>query len=82
MTDIEDDLRAAFAPTNYDVGGVAVNRQQVRVTILQEGVDPEALRAVVEEAVGADTNMTFHVRNETIEADDTVGTVLTIRRRR
>lgn len=82
MATLEDDIRAAFEPTSYDVGDVGVNRQQVRVTVRQADAEPDALRAVVEEAVGADAIMTFDVSRETDDASDAVGTAVTVRLRR
>ena len=81
MTDIHDALRDAFEHTEYDLGDVGVNRQQVRVPVLQEGADPDALRAVIEEALGADTVVGATVATETIDGEDTIGTVVSFQYR-
>jgi len=81
MTDISDALRGAFEHTDYDLGDVAVNRQQIRVPVLQEGADPDALRAVIEEALGADAVVAVTVTTETIDGEDTIGTVVSFQYR-
>lgn len=82
MAGLGEDLRAAFEPTSYDVDAVSVNRGRVRVTVRQADAEPAALRAVVEEAVGADAIMTFDVTHETDAVSDAVGTAATFRLRR
>lgn len=81
MTDIAAAIRDAFEHTDYDLGDVAVNRRQVRVPVLQEGADPAALRAVIEEALGADAVAALTVSTETIDGEDTIGTVVSFRHR-
>jgi len=81
MTDIVATIRDAFEHTDYDLGGVAVNRGQVRVPVLQKGADPDALRAVIEEALGADAVVGVAVSTETIDGEDGVGTVVSFRYR-
>lgn len=81
MTDSIGAIRDAFEHTDYDLGEVSVNRGKTRIAVLEEGADPDALRAVVEEAVGADAIMAFDVRTETVGADDALGTVVTFRNR-
>ncbi|MBP1923098.1 glutamate/tyrosine decarboxylase-like PLP-dependent enzyme [Halorubrum alkaliphilum] len=81
MTDIEAAIREAFEHTEYDLGDVGINRQQVRIPVLQEGADPEALRAIVDEAVGEDGVVGLTVTTETIGGDDAVGTVVTFQYR-
>jgi uncharacterized protein YbjQ (UPF0145 family) len=81
MTDIIAAIREAFEHTDYDLGDVAVNRRQVRVPVLQEGADPEALVAVIEEALGADAVVGAAVSTETIDGEDTIGTVVSFQHR-
>ncbi len=81
MTDVDAALHDAFEHTDYDLGDVAVNRQQVRVPVLQEGADPDALRAVIEEALGPDSVVAATVRTETIDGEDTIGTVVSFQYR-
>ncbi|WP_418284052.1 hypothetical protein [Halorubrum sp. DTA46] len=81
MTDVKTALRDAFEHTDYDLGDVAVNRQQVRVPVLQEGADPDALRAVIEEALGTDAVVAATVATETLDGEDTIGTVVSFQYR-
>lgn len=81
MASLADDVRDAFEPTDYDVDAVAVNRRQVRVTVRQADADPAALRAVVEEAVGADAILTFDASPAADDVSDAVGTAVTVRLR-
>ncbi|TKX83472.1 hypothetical protein EXE43_24070, partial [Halorubrum sp. SS5] len=74
-------IREAFEHTEYDLGDVAVNRRQVRVPVIHEGADPDALRAVIEEALGADALAAVTVTTERIAGEDTVGTVVSFRYR-
>jgi len=80
MIDIDATLRDAFEHTDYDLGDVAVNRKQVRVPVLQQGAaDPDALTAVIEEALGADAVVAATVTTEAIDGEDTIGTVVSFR---
>ncbi|TKX79331.1 hypothetical protein EXE53_16390 [Halorubrum sp. SD626R] len=81
MTDVQGAIRDAFEHTEYDLGDVAVNRRQVRVPVLQKGADPDALRAVIEEALGADAVAAVTVTTEAIDGEDTIGTVVSFRHR-
>ena len=81
MTDVHAAIRDAFEHTDYDLGDVAVNRKQVRVPVLQEGADPDALTAVIEEALGADAVVAATVTTEAIDGEDTIGTVVSFRYR-
>ncbi|GAB6879133.1 hypothetical protein JCM17823_14070 [Halorubrum gandharaense] len=81
MTDVTDAIREAFEHTDYDLGDVSVNRQRVRVAVLEEGAEPAALRAVIEEAVGEDAVARLTVATETVGADDAIGTVVTFTHR-
>ena len=81
MTDVHDSIHEAFEHTEYDLGTVAVNRRQVRVPVLREGADPDALRAVIEEALGADAVAAVTVTTEAIDGEDTIGTVVSFRHR-
>lgn len=81
MTDLEAAIREAFEHTEYELGNVAVNRRQVRVPVLREGADPDALRAVIEEALGADALAAVTVTTERIAGEDEIGTVVSFRHR-
>jgi uncharacterized protein YbjQ (UPF0145 family) len=81
MTDITAAVRNAFERTDYDLGDVAVNRRQVRVSVLREGAGSDALRAVIGEALGADAVAGVTATTETIDGDDEIGTVASFRYR-
>lgn len=81
MNDLTERLTAAFEHTDYDLVTASQNRDQVRVAVLPAGADPEALRAIVEEALGTDALLGFTVTSETVDANDTIGTVASFRRR-
>ncbi|MFC7185907.1 hypothetical protein [Halorubrum yunnanense] len=81
MTAIAAPVRDAFEHTDYDLGDVAVNRRRVRVPVLREGADPDALRAVIEEALGADAVAGVTVSAETIDGEDGIGTVVSFQHR-
>ncbi|WP_435074763.1 hypothetical protein [Halorubrum sp. HHNYT27] len=81
MTDIDAAIRDAFEHTEYDLGDIAVNRRQVRVPVLQQGAEPDALRAVIEEALGADAVVGVTVSTEAIDGSDTIGTVVSFQHR-
>lgn len=75
MSEFTEQLEAAFEHTDYDVVEVSRNRNRVRVAVLPEGADPGALRAVIEEAIGEDGILGYTVSTETVDANDTFGTV-------
>jgi len=81
MTDVETAIREAFEHTDYDLGDVGVSRERVRVPVLEGGADPETLRAIVEEAVGADAVFGLTITTESVGGDDEIGTVVTFRHR-
>ena len=81
MTDLSEAIRTAFEHTDYDVADVTQNRQSVRIAIKQDGPEPAALRAIIEEAIGADGFFGFNVTTERIDGQDTVGTVITFQQR-
>lgn len=81
MSDFTTAIRTAFEHTDYDVADVSQNRQSVRIAIRQEGPEPAAFRAIVEEAIGADGFFGFNVTTERIDGQDTVGTVVTFQKR-
>ncbi len=79
--DLSEKLTDAFEHTDYDLVTASRNRDQVRVAVLPAGADPDALRAIIEEALDADALLGFTVTSETVDANDTIGTVATFRRR-
>lgn len=80
MTDLETDLWAAF-DAEYDVASVSVNRDSVKVAILDDDADADRLRDVTEEAVGGDAVRGLRVAREAIDGRDQMGTVVSFRHR-
>jgi len=81
MTDIQTRIRSAFDATEYDVSDVTVNRRQVRVTVREADAEADALRAVVDEAVGEEEVIGLDVTTESVGGQDALGTVVTFRQR-
>mgnify|MGYP006279953385 CR=1 FL=1 len=81
MSDVEDDLRAAFASEGYEVGEVSSNRDRVRIVLLTESGEADRLRAVVHETVGEDGVLGLNVTTESVEGQDAVQTVVSFRNR-
>lgn len=81
MADLRDELRTAFEAHDYDVGEVSVNRDRVRVALLDETARADDLVAITHEVVDEDTVMGLNVSTEAIDGQDTVGTVVSFRRR-
>ncbi|MCL9818440.1 hypothetical protein [Natronocalculus amylovorans] len=80
MSEMTPSLEAAFEYTDYDLLDVTVNRQTVRLSVKQADADAQALRAIVEEAVGADGFFGLNVTTEQNATDD-VGSVVTFQQR-
>ena len=81
MSELPDELQAAFEDQGYDVGSVSENRDQLRVTILERGAPADELRSVVHDVVGEDRVRGMNVSTETLEGQDVVSTVVSVRYR-
>lgn len=80
MTDVESDLREAFEDEGYTVASVSVNRDTVRVALLDDGASGETLREITTGAVeDADGVRRFDVSTEAIDGRDQLGTVVSFR---
>lgn len=80
MTDVEADLRDAFEAEGYAVASVSVNRDTVRVALLDDDAGRDALREITVEAVGdADGVQRFATATEAIDGRDQLGTVVSFR---
>lgn len=80
MTDVEADLRDAFEAEGYAVASVSVNRDTVRVALLDDDASGDELREIAVEAVGdADGVQRFGVATEAIDGRDQLGTVVSFR---
>ncbi|NUE02533.1 hypothetical protein HUB97_08545 [Halorubraceae archaeon YAN] len=80
MSEMTPSLKAAFEYTDYDLLDVTVNRRTVRLSVRQADANAQALRAIVEEAVGVDGFFGLNVTTEQSATDD-VGTVVTFQQR-
>ena len=80
MSEMTPSLETAFEHTNYDLLDVTMNRRTVRLSVKQADADAQALRAIVEEAVGVDGFFGLNVTTEQSPTDD-VGTVVTFQQR-
>lgn len=81
MSELPDDLRAAFENRGYDVGSASENRDQLRVTILEGGAPADELRSIVHDVVGEERVRGVNVSTETLEGQDVVSTVVSVRTR-
>lgn len=80
MTDIREELRAAFESAGHDVAEVSENRGQVRVVLREEGAEADRLRELATEAVDARV-LGLNVTTEAIGGRDDIGTVVSVRYR-
>lgn len=80
MSDIGDDVRAAFEEHGYEVAGVSTNRDRYRVELLEERADAADLRTITTDAVG-DGVVGLDVSTEAVEGADGVRTVVSFRHR-
>ncbi|WP_255194457.1 hypothetical protein [Natronobeatus ordinarius] len=81
MSELPAELKAAFESQGYDVGSATENRDQLRVTILERGAPADELRSVVHDVVGEDRVRGMNVSTETLEGQDVVSTVVSVRYR-
>lgn len=80
MTELQDELRAAYEERGYDVGDVTVNRGLVRV-VLTEDAGAEAVRSVATDVVGEENALGVDVTTESVDGHDGVSTVVSFRHR-
>ena len=81
MSDLTAQLRNAFESEGYDVGEVSTNRDRVRVALIEEGAEADALRAIVHDTVGEEGVLGLNVTTENVEGQDAVQTVVSFRDR-
>lgn len=77
----EATLREQFESEGYDVGEVSVNRDQVRVTVLDDEADHHELREITHRVVGAENVLGFDVTRESSDAHEGFSTVVSFRDR-
>lgn len=81
MSDLGDDLRSSFEDADYDVASVSVNRDTVKVALVDEDAAASKLRAIVETALDSESVRGLDVTREAIDGRDRMGTVVSFRRR-
>jgi hypothetical protein len=81
MSEIDSDLREAFETAGYDVANVSVNRDAVRVALVDDDAPAEDLREITREAVGGDAVRGLDVSPEAIDGRERMGTVVSFRHR-
>lgn len=81
MSDQLDALREAFETGGYEVADVSDNRGQVRVALLEERPEADALREVLYGVVDEEDVLGPNITTETTDGADGVRTVVTFRRR-
>jgi hypothetical protein len=80
MSELLDDLRSAFEGTKYTVADVTRNRGQVRIELLDDDAEADALREVIDTVVDLDSVFGPNVTTESTEGQG-VRTVVTFRLR-
>lgn len=81
MSDIGDELRAAYEDGGYDVADVSVNRGTVRVVLLTESADVDELRRIANETVADGSLLGLDVTTERDEGRGGTTTVVSFRHR-
>lgn len=77
----EDALREAFEARGYDVIETSVNRDRVRVALVESDPNRDALEGIVFEVIDEADVVGFDVRTESSDAHDGFATVVTFRDR-
>lgn len=81
MPTIHDELRDAFEAHGYDVIEASFDRNRVRVGVLADGPNPEALKAIVTDVIDETELIGFNVATEAIGGRDEIATVVSFRHR-
>lgn len=80
MEALTDELEAAFESGGYDVGETSRNRDQIRITVLDEEASAEELKSITLEVVDEDEILGFDVTTESLD-NERVSTVVSFRYR-
>lgn len=80
MTQLRDQLQAAYEERGYDVSDVTDNRGLVRV-VLAEEAGADDVRSIVTDVVGQDSIRGLNVTTESVDGHDGVSTVVSFRDR-
>lgn len=81
MSELGEELRAAFESDGYEVGEVMQNRKQYRISVLDDDASASDLRAIVESVVDGDEMLGLDVSTDTEGDDSTVSTVVSFQYR-
>jgi hypothetical protein len=81
MSELQDELRAAFEDRGYEIGEVSTNRDTIRVVVLDEGAEATDLRSIATDVVDEDEMLALNVTTESIDGQDRMGTVVSFRHR-
>lgn len=81
MEALKTSLRDAFEAQGYDIAELSVNRDRVRVAVLDPEASAEDLRSTTLAAVDEDDILGFDVTTETADGQDGVTTVVSFRYR-
>jgi len=81
MSQLQEELQAAFEDRGYEVAEASVNRGLVRVALLNEDAEADELRSVVSETVGDGNVLGLNVTTERDEGREATVTVVSFRSR-
>lgn len=81
MDELETTLRDAFETNGYDVAEVSVNRDRVRVVVLEDDASAAELEEITHGVIDPEKTLGLNVTTETIDGQDAVGTVVSFRYR-
>jgi len=81
MSQLQDELRAAFEDNEYEVGEVSTNRETIRVVVLDEGAKAADLRSITTNVVDEDEMLALNITTESVDGQDRMGTVVSFRHR-
>lgn len=81
MDEIQAALRTAFEDAGHDVATVSTNRDQYRVTVLDDGAEADELRTLVYEVVDESEILGTNVTTESVDGKAGMGTVIEFRHR-
>ncbi|WP_290819530.1 hypothetical protein [Halovivax sp.] len=80
MSELRDELRAAYEDAGYDVGEVTENRDTVRVVLLEEA-GAEDVRSIAADVLGEEPSFGVNVTTESVDGHDGTSTVVSFRNR-
>lgn len=81
MSELKNALREAFESEGYDVADVSINRDQVRVAIVDSGASGDALRSITHDVVDESDTLGLAVSTEAGDGQDGMTTVVSFRYR-